>query len=75
MGGPVNKDTLYEGFSAVTMLVGEICEKIVTPPFHFDHLPNQVPKSLYRLEGLESTILFALFWGVWLPQSRLHNTK
>ena len=28
-----------------------MCEKIITPPFHFDHLPTQVPKS-HRIQNL-----------------------
>ena len=42
-------------------LVCKMCEKIITPPFHFDHLPTQVPKSPYWLQGLESAIIFAYF--------------
>ena len=28
--------------------IKKICEKIITPPFHFGHLPTQVPKSPYQ---------------------------
>ena len=39
--------------------------KIVTPPFHFDHLPTQVPTSPYWLQDSESAKKIAhFFWGL-----------
>ena len=32
----------------------KMCDKIVTPPFHFDHLPTQVPKSAHCAPDSES---------------------
>ena len=55
------ENIMYEGFPVITTLVWKICEQIVTLPFHFDHLTNQVQKSLYWVQGLESTIIFAHF--------------
>ena len=54
---------IYEGFPAISTLARKMCKQIITPPFHFDHLPTQVPKSQYLLEGLESPKIFAPFWG------------
>ena len=46
---------------------------------HFDHLPTQVPKSPYWGQGLESTIIFACFKGVWVPETyslkKVHKIK
>ena len=38
----------YEGFPVITTLAQKMCEQIVTPPFHFNNLPTQVPKSPHR---------------------------
>ena len=39
--------------------------KFVAPPFHFDHLLTQVPKSLYFIHGSESAKIFAhIFLGL-----------
>ena len=35
--------------------------KNFTLPFHFDHLPTQVPRSPYWLQGFESVIICAHF--------------
>ena len=40
-----------------------MCDKIVTLPFHFDHLPTQVPKSPQRSQDSESEKILAHFWG------------
>ena len=44
-----NKD-----FPVITVLAQTICDKVVTPPFHFDYLPNQVPKSTHCSQDSES---------------------
>ena len=38
---------VYESFPAISTLVRNMCEQIITPPFQFDNLLTQVPKSLY----------------------------
>ena len=57
----------YEGFPAISTLVRKICEQIITPPFHFDPLPTQVPKPQYRLRDSESAIILAQFFGDLAP--------
>ena len=47
------------------------CEKIVTPPFHFDHLLTQVPKSPYFIHRSEYAIIFIHFFGLCLQWSGL----
>ena len=66
---------MYEGFPAISTLVRQMCEKIYTPPFHFDHLPTQVPKSPYWLQGLESAIIFEHFWGGLAPTDPFVSKK
>ena len=52
-------------YPVITTLVRKKCENIIPPPFQFDHLPNQVSKSLYSLKVSESEIIFAhLFRGL-----------
>ena len=46
-------------------------KKIVTPPFHFDHLQTQVPKSLHRSQNSESAKILAHFLGGRLSQTCL----
>ena len=65
----IKKQTLFdifmvgkEGYPAISTLVRKMCETIYTPPFHFDYLPNRVPKSPYRLKDLEYSIIFALYF-------------
>ena len=53
----------------------KMCEKNITPPFHFDHLPTQVPKSLYRLKDSESAIIFAHFLGGLAPTDPFVSKK
>ena len=56
---------MFEGFPAISILVRKKCEQIIAPPFHFYHLPTQVPKSSYCLKDSESAIILApLFWGL-----------
>ena len=52
--------TAYEGDRGITTLVWKMCENIVTPPSHFDHLPTQVQKSPYWLQGSESLFFICL---------------
>ena len=44
----------YEDFPVITELAWTKCDKVVTPPFHFDYLPTQVPKSPHCLQDSES---------------------
>jgi len=44
-----------------------MCEKIVTPPFHFDHLTTQVAKSPHCSQDSESAKILAHFWGRYAP--------
>jgi hypothetical protein len=62
---------LYEGFPVITTSARKMCEQIVTPPFHFDHLPTQVPKSPHHSKDSESAKILAHFWGVRLPRTCL----
>ena len=62
---------LYEGFPVITTSARKMCEQIVTPPFHFDHLPTQVPKSPHHSKDSESAKILAHFWGVTLPRTCL----
>ena len=48
-----------------------MCEKSITPPFHFDHLPTQVPWAPYNLKDSESAIIFAHFFGDLAPTDPL----
>ena len=54
---------MYEGFPIITPLGSQIFEKIVTPSFKFDHLPTQLIKSPYWLQGIEYAIIFTHFFG------------
>ena len=40
-----------------------MCEQIITP-FHFDHLPTQVPKSQHGSQDSESAKILTHFFGV-----------
>ena len=44
-----------------------MCEQILNPLFHFDHLPTQVPKSLHCLQDSESARILANFVGGYSP--------
>ena len=52
-----------------------MCENFVTPPFHFEQLPTQVPKCLYWLQGFESAIIFAHFLGGSTPKKPVGQKK
>ena len=52
----------YEGFPVITTLARKMCDRIVTPPFHFDHLPTQVPKSPHCSQNSESSKILANFF-------------
>ena len=56
----------------MTTLALKMYEQIVTPPFHFDHLPTQVPKYPHCSQDSESAKKYLhIFWGVRLPQTCL----
>ena len=44
-------------------------------PFHFDHLPTQVPKCSYWIQVLESAIIFAHCFEGWVPYERFVSKK
>ena len=53
----------------------KICEKKNTPPFPFDHLFTQVPKSSYFMHGSESAKYSQTFFGIWLQRSSLSQKR
>ena len=62
---------VQEGFPVITTLAWKMCDKTVTPPFHFDHLPAQVPKSPHRSQDSESAQILAHILGGQVPQTYL----
>ena len=46
-----------------TYLSRQCFRQMVAPPFHFNHLPTQVQRSLYWLKGLEYALICAHFLG------------
>ena len=58
----IKKKGMFSKTNKYLQQMTKMCEKIVTPPFHFDHLPTQVPKSPYWLQGFESAIIFEHFF-------------
>ena len=51
------------GLSSYHHISMKMCDKIVTPLFHFDHIPTQVPKSLHRPQDSETEKILAHYWG------------
>ena len=67
--------TLFGGLLIIT-LVWKMCDKIVTPPFHFDRLPTEVTKSLHRSQDSESEEKkLAHFLGGWAPTDLFISKK
>ena len=53
-----------------------MCDKIVTPSFHFDHLPTQMPKSAHCAPDSESEKKYLhIFVAVRLPQTWLSKKQ
>ena len=66
----------YEGFLVIPTLAWKMCDKFFTPPFHFDYLLTQVPKSSHRSQYSESAKnICILFGGVRLPRTYLSKKK
>ena len=64
-----------KGFQAISTLVRKMCENIITPPFHFYHLPIQVPKCLFCLKDSGPAIIFAIFLGGLAPRDPFFSLK
>ena len=62
---------LLRGLPSYHTISMKMCDKIVTQPFHFDHIPTQVPKYPHHSQNWESAKNTSTFWGVRLPQTSL----